>query len=60
MSKISATEAARLLGAPRRTVLYWLSTGRLPSEKLTGYRGQYVVDTADVDALIAERRQVSA
>lgn len=46
---MSTNDAAATLGAPVRTVQYWIKTGRLPyAVKLPGGPGVYVLNEADV------------
>lgn len=52
--KISAAEAAEILGRPSKAVHRMIQRGELPAEKMRGLRGPYLVYRDDVEAL-AER-----
>ena len=54
--KVTSRDAAARLGVDVRTLHRWTKAGRIaPLLKVPGYRGAYVFDVADVEALAAER-----
>lgn len=49
---ISTAEAARRLGVNRSTLTRWVGVGRIePALTVPGYRGNFLFDPTDVDAL---------
>ena len=50
--KISATEAALILGRPPRAVHRMIQRGELRATKMPGLRAPYLIDRADVEALL--------
>lgn len=54
---IDTTEAARRVGVNRSTLTRWVGGGRIkPALVVPGYRGNFLFDPDDLDALIAERK----
>jgi hypothetical protein len=52
----SVADAARLLDKPVRTVQNWARTGRLATAaKLSGKTGAYVIDRAEIEALVEQQ-----
>ena len=49
---LTVAEVALLLGKNRKTILRWISAGRLPAQKLAGDTGAYIIRPEDVDALV--------
>lgn len=55
IARMTVTEAARALGKSRRTVHRMIDAGHFPNTiKAPGYRGAYLLEPADVDALKAQ------
>lgn len=52
---VTIAQAADLLSLDRKTVLRWITSGRLPAIKLAGRTGAYLIDPDDLDRLVAER-----
>ena len=48
---LTVAQVAELLKQPRRTVAEQVRTGAIPSEKLPGKTGAYLIDRADVEQL---------
>lgn len=48
---LTVAEVAKLLGQPRRTVAEQVRLGAIPSEKLPGRTGAYLIERADVERL---------
>ena len=53
---IGTAEAAQLLGVDRSTLTRRVATGMLePALTIPGYRGDFLFDRADIEALAAEK-----
>ena len=50
--KISAAEAALILGRPPKAVHRMIKRGELRASKMPGLRAPYLIDRADVEALL--------
>ncbi len=53
---MTVAEAAELLKLPRRTISEQVRLGAIPSEKLPGKTGAYLIDRADVEQLRQQSR----
>jgi excisionase family DNA binding protein len=50
---IGSTEACRLLDIDKRTLVRWISAGRvIPAYRLPGKNGAYLFRRADIEALV--------
>lgn len=57
---VGAADAATALEVDPKTVRRWANTGQLPAVgKLSGRRGAYIFNAADVEAKAAARREAS-
>lgn len=53
MQLIDSAEASRRLGVNRSTLTRWVGAGRIvPALIVPGYRGNFLFEPADVDALL--------
>jgi excisionase family DNA binding protein len=52
---LSAAQAARQIGIPKRTILAAITRGELPAHKMPGRTGAYLIDQNDLDAYAASR-----
>lgn len=48
---LTVAEVALILGKDRKTILRWISAGRIPAQKLAGATGAYVIQPEDIEAL---------
>lgn len=57
--KVTATEAARLLGRSEKTVRQWLKRGRFPGARIARLNGlrQWVIPMADIQAIQAQEAE---
>jgi excisionase family DNA binding protein len=56
MQLIDTAEAARRLGVNRSTLTRWVGAGRIqPAYVVPGYRGNFLFEPAEVEALLTER-----
>jgi excisionase family DNA binding protein len=52
---LSAAQAARHTGIPKRTILAAITRGELPAHKMPGRTGAYLIDQIDLDTYVARR-----
>lgn len=53
---LSAAQAAKQTGHPKRTILHAITTGKLPAQRMdNGYQGVYLIAQVDLDRWVAER-----
>jgi excisionase family DNA binding protein len=52
---LTAAQAARESGIPKRTIQYALRTGELKAAKLHGLTGTYVITRTDFNTWLAQR-----
>lgn len=49
---LSTRQAAQIAGKHQRTIVSWIRKGWLPALKFAGKRGPYLIQRADLDALV--------
>lgn len=52
---IGTRQAAQIAGRHPRTVVSWIRRGWLPSQKLAGQRGPYLIDPDELRAFLKAR-----
>jgi hypothetical protein len=57
---ISAAQAARRSGIPKRTILHAITTDALTATRMFGDTGPYVIDAADFDRWVDGRTETTA
>lgn len=52
---LSAAEAARSAGIPKRTLIAAITRGELKAHKLPGVTGSYLIDPRDLEKYVTKR-----
>ena len=56
----TTTAAAQTSGVAKRTIIYAITRGDLPAQKLPGLTGAYLIDPEELDIWLAGRTKATA